>query len=117
MLRHKAQRYVLLFSFLMGLVPLQACKTTEFTRAAGHTSEDTRDIETINADALLSTRVRQAFAYDAALQHLKIGVDTYEGVVRLWGALPNAQTIEHATATAQSIQGVRRVNAKDLVEK
>jgi len=47
---------------------------------------------------------------DIIIRGASISVDTLEGIVTLTGAVENEKQVEHATAIAKSVYGVRKVS-------
>jgi hypothetical protein len=70
----------------------------------------TQDAASVLDDAGITAAVKAALAADPSLSVLKIAVDTSDGVVRLTGPAPDAQSRERAGVLAAAPQGVRSVD-------
>ena len=75
---------------------LAACSTATF---------DTRDDLTINA------HVKTALLSEPVIGGLRLGVETYQGVVTLSGTVPSAGDRDRAVAAARKVRGVREVKS------
>ncbi len=60
-------------------------------------------------DTLITVKLKTAFYEDSATTGKSIHVATHEGVVTLWGDVPNADTAKHAEELARSTNGVQGV--------
>jgi hyperosmotically inducible protein len=67
------------------------------------------------SDTTLTTKVKTSLLADAALGGLTIDVDTTGGVVSLNGIVSSEQERQRAIQVAQSVQGVKRVDARNLM--
>lgn len=68
-----------------------------------------RSIEQITADGMITSDIRARYASDVVLK--KIRIDTYLGVVRLFGSVPTKNLMERAISLALSVQGVKKVKS------
>ena len=66
-------------------------------------------------DTSLTTKVKSSLLADATVGALAIDVDTTEGVVSLNGITKTEQERLRAIQVAQSVEGVKRVDARNLV--
>ena len=66
-------------------------------------------------DTSLTTKVKSSLLADSTVGALGIDVDTTEGVVSLNGITTSEQERRRAIQVAQSVDGVRRVDARNLV--
>jgi osmotically-inducible protein OsmY len=66
-------------------------------------------------DSVITTRVKSSFVADSAVSALDISVETSQGVVNLEGIVNNEQERQRAIQIAQEINGVKQVNARNLV--
>ncbi len=73
-----------------------ACSTATF---------DTRD------DLTVSAHVKTALLNDPAVGGLRLGVETFHGVVTLSGTVPTAADQDRAVAAARKVPGVRDVRS------
>jgi osmotically-inducible protein OsmY len=67
------------------------------------------------SDTSLTTKVKSSLLADSMVGALAIDVDTTEGVVSLNGITTSEQERRRAIQVAQSVEGVRRVDARNLV--
>ncbi len=74
--------------------------------------DDTQDVM---SDSWITTKVKAELMADNLSKGFDVKVDTKDGVVSLEGILLNQDAIDHVTALAASIEGVRRVDASQLV--
>ena len=69
------------------------------------------------SDSAITTKVKTNLLTDSVLGALAIDVDTNDGVVSLNGFVNNEQERMRAAQLAQSVSGVKRVDARNLVVK
>ena len=67
------------------------------------------------SDTTLTAKVKSSLLADAMVGALAIDVDTTEGVVSLNGITTTEQERQRAIQVAQSVEGVKRVDARSLV--
>lgn len=67
------------------------------------------------SDAWITTKVKAALLAENVVSGLDITVETANGTVSLSGDVDNRAQIDRATAVARDIEGVRAVDAKQLV--
>jgi hypothetical protein len=65
-------------------------------------------------DAVTTTRVKSTFAADGIVSALDISVETNEGVVNLEGIVGTQQERQRAIELASQIDGVKKVDARNL---
>ena len=92
----KFVRVVALLSFLFA-----ACSTATF---------DTRD------DLTISAQVKMALLNEPSVAGLRLGVETFQGVVMLSGTVPSATDVDHAIAAARKVRGVKDVKSSLKVQ-
>jgi hyperosmotically inducible protein len=68
-------------------------------------------------DTLITTKVKASFAADPQVSALAISVDTESGVVTLSGVVESEAERQRAIQLAQGIEGVKRVDANQLLVK
>jgi hyperosmotically inducible periplasmic protein len=68
-------------------------------------------------DTLITTKVKASFAADPQVSALAINVDTEQGVVTLSGVVESEAERQRAIQLAQGIDGVKRVDANQLLVK
>jgi osmotically-inducible protein OsmY len=66
-------------------------------------------------DTALTTKVKSSLLADSTVGALALDVDTTEGVVSLNGIAKTEQERQRAIQVAQSVEGVKRVDARNLV--
>ena len=67
------------------------------------------------SDTALTTKVKTSLLADSVVGGLAIDVDTTEGVVSLNGIATSEQERQRAIQVAQYVEGVKRVDARNLV--
>lgn len=67
------------------------------------------------SDAWITTKVKAALLAESDVSGLDVTVETANGTVSLSGDVDNRAQIDRATAVARDIEGVRSVDAKQLV--
>jgi hypothetical protein len=85
-----------------------AVTTAEGAKVAG------QQAATQVSDSLITTRVKTALFRDAYISGFQINVNTYRGVVQLSGFVDSPDQKQRASALAERIEGVRRVQ-NDLI--
>jgi hyperosmotically inducible protein len=78
-----------------------ACSTATF---------DTRD------DLTVSAHVKTALLNEPRIGALRLGVETFQGVVTLSGTVPTAADVDRAIAAARKVRGVRDVKSSLKVQ-
>jgi hyperosmotically inducible periplasmic protein len=73
-----------------------ACRTVMF---------DTRD------DLTISAHVKTALLNEPGVDALRLGVETFQGVVTLSGTVPSAADVDRAIAAARKVRGVKDVKS------
>jgi osmotically-inducible protein OsmY len=68
-------------------------------------------------DTLITTKVKASFAADPQVSALAITVETDNGVVTLSGVVESESERQRAIQLAQSLEGVKRVDANKLLVK
>jgi osmotically-inducible protein OsmY len=66
-------------------------------------------------DTAVTTKVKSSLLTDSMVGALAIDVDTTEGVVSLNGITTSEQERQRAIQVAQSVEGVKRVDTRNLV--
>ncbi len=67
------------------------------------------------SDSAITTKVKASLLADSVLGATAIDVDTTAGVVSLTGFVTSEQERQRAAQLAQSVEGVKRVDARNLV--
>ena len=68
-------------------------------------------------DSIITTKVKSSFVADSTVSALDISVETSQGVVNLTGIVDSEQQRQRAIQIAQETNGVRQVDARNLVVK
>jgi osmotically-inducible protein OsmY len=68
-------------------------------------------------DSVITTKVKSSFVADSTVSALDISVETTQGVVNLTGIVNSEQERQRAIQIAQETNGVRQVDARNLVVK
>ncbi|MFU8822520.1 MAG: BON domain-containing protein [Gammaproteobacteria bacterium] len=66
------------------------------------------------SDTWITTKIKSVLLADSEAKGLKVNVDTKDGVVSLEGELATQAAVDHVTALAQDVEGVKRVNSTAL---
>ena len=69
------------------------------------------------SDTAITTKVKTHLLADSAVGALASDVETTDGIVRLNGFVDNEQEGRRAIQVAQSVSGVKRVDARNVVIK
>ncbi len=86
-----------------------ACdRSTTATRTEMPSGTTTRPADAVS-DTAVTAKVKAALAAADGVSGTKISVETQAGRVTLKGRLPDQAMIDRAVATAQSVEGVKRV--------
>lgn len=84
------------------------------TAATGETAMDSNQPVT---DSWITTKVKSELATTAGVKSMNISVKTVDGVVTLTGVLATDTAVKKAVAAAQSVKGVKSVDATGLKSK
>ena len=76
--------------------------------AAGYTAEK-ESVKEVVTDAVITTRIKTAFAKDKEVSVMKIKVDTDKGVVKLSGTAKSKAEADKAVSIAKATKGVTSV--------
>lgn len=114
------RKLVLLFSLPVFLLAISGCTTGTVaagllaggTAAGYYTGRDERDLATIKQDAVITSTIKGWFLSDKEINGLHINVDTYRGVVTLYGSVENKHVEESAMRMASKANGVTKVVSK-----
>lgn len=68
-------------------------------------------------DSVITTKVKSSFVADSTVSALDISVETTQGVVNLTGIVNNEQERQRAIQIAQETDGVKKVDARNLLVK
>ncbi|MCC7259541.1 MAG: BON domain-containing protein [Alphaproteobacteria bacterium] len=77
-----------------------------------YVGKDERKVGRIGDDASITTAVNMEYIGDSEVSAFDINVDTYNGVVTLYGSVPDAATARRAVKLAYGVKGVRQVVSK-----
>lgn len=81
--------------------------------AAGYyAGKDERTLGEMTDDATVTARVKNQFINDAQVNAWDINVDTYRGVVSLYGSVPSQAAANRAVSLARGTEGVKQVNSR-----
>lgn len=79
--------------------------------AGYHIGKDNRAVGQQAEDARITSEINLKFARDELVSAADVDVDTYEGVVTLWGHLTSQRAIDRAIELARTIKGVLDVKS------
>ncbi len=99
-------------SITNGCIPLAVGGAAFSGYYVGH---DERSAVQIADDATITATVKTKYIRDDTISALDINVDSYDGVVTLYGSLPNRDAERRAVDLAEETGGVRRVVSKITV--
>lgn len=77
-----------------------------------YVGKDDRSIGTITDDAAITGKINGKFAKSDLIRVFDINVDTYKGVVTLYGRVASQAAADQAISLAQQTAGVQRVISK-----
>jgi hyperosmotically inducible protein len=82
--------------------------------AAGgyYVAKSDRSAGEIADDASITSSINTRYVKDDLINAFDINVDTYQGIVTLYGTVPSPQVAQRAVQLAQSVNGVKRVVSK-----
>lgn len=84
--------------------------------AAGYyVGKDERTLEEIADDVSITAAVKSKFVADKSVSALNINVDTFMGVVTLYGSTKSKAIESHAMQLAAQVKGVQKVVSKMTV--
>ena len=92
-------------AIVLALLICVGCSAMTGRQSAGAAANDTS----------LTTKVKSSLLADSMVGALALDVDTTEGVVSLNGIAKTEQERQRAIQVAQSVEGVKRVDARNLV--
>lgn len=114
-------RKILQLSLIIAIVSSTAACSTGATMAtllvggvaAGYyVGKDDRNVEVIARDASTTPTIKAWYLRDKELNAFKINVDTYKGVVTLYGTVDTKETEMKAMKIAAKAEGVTKVISK-----
>ena len=73
-----------------------------------------RSVGEVIDDSVITAKIKASYAADAQVSALAIDVDTAHGVVTLTGVVGSELERQRAIQLAQSTDGVKQVNARNL---
>lgn len=102
------------FTLLLALTtPLSGC-ILAVAGAAGagagyYVSQDEREVSTIADDVAITTSIKTKLFRQSELNAFKIDVDTYDGIVTLYGSVPTRNEEQIAINLARNTEGTHSV--------
>lgn len=102
----------------LGGIGLAGCGAAVVGGAAAggyYVGKDKRSVGTMTDDGSITTKINARFVKDDLVSAWDINVDTYNGVVTLYGSVSSAAARARAGRIAASVKGVRRVENKITV--
>jgi len=107
------KRIISVSTCLTLLVLLTGCAAVVVGTAAGaagyYVGKDERPAGVIGQDARITAEINAKFIQDDQVSAADIDVDTYNGVVTLWGNVPDQAVVDRAILLAEAVKGVRKV--------
>ncbi len=77
-----------------------------------YVGKDKRPVSQIAEDARITAEINKLYIGDSIVSARKVDVDTYMGVVTLWGNLSSQEAVDRAVSIAESVKGVIKVISK-----
>lgn len=108
-------KQLLLPLFLITTITVTGCAPVLVGGAAVggyYVGKDERSIGTITDDAAITTKINGKYARDDLIRVFDINVDTYRGIVTLYGRVSSQQTADRAVSLARQTPGVQKVISK-----
>jgi hyperosmotically inducible protein len=90
-------------------IPALAAALLGLGGCATDTATPTRDTAIYVDDAVISTKIKSAFATDSQVSFNDVEVETYNGVVQLSGFVDSQAEADRAVSLARNVAGVREV--------
>jgi hyperosmotically inducible protein len=103
---------------VLGALNLSGCALALLGGAGAggyYVGKDERTAGTIVDDATITGAIKSKMVTDGTVRALDFNVDTYRGVVTLYGSVPSYAEAQKAVTLAQSVEGVRSVISKITV--
>lgn len=100
-----AHRFTAVLAAIM-LAVLSACAPTATREGTGEYVDD----------ALITSKVKAAFAADPTVKATQVKVETYRGTVQLSGFVDSPESARRATELAREVKGVKAVKNATLVK-
>lgn len=107
-----------LSAILMTIWLLSGCAAALVGGAAAggyYVGTDERDVGQITKDASITASINTKFVRDDYIKTFDINVDTYNGVVQLYGNVDSNKVAKRAVQLATSVKGVKKVESKLVV--
>lgn len=86
-------------------------------QSAQPAGEHSANLAQAGGDTWITTKVKTELATTKGVSSTEISVNTVDGVVTLTGVLPTKLAVKKAVAAAESIKGVKSVDASGLKVK
>jgi len=102
-------------ALLVCVFALSGCGAVVVAGAAAggyYVGKDERTMGTIAEDASITASINAKFANDGVVKMMDINVDTYAGVVTLYGSVHSQLAADRAVTLAKSVKGVKQVVSK-----
>lgn len=104
---------IVLVALWIGLLSGCAAAVVGGAAAGGYyVGKDDRSAVEIAQDATITSQVNTRYIGDDLVQARIINVDTFRGVVTLYGNVPNQTVVDRAVELARGVKGVREVVSK-----
>ena len=82
-----------------------------------YVGKDKRKFRTIMNDAGITTTINSKLVNTKGVSTFDINVDTYNGIVRLYGHVPSGKIKHKVIKICKSVEGVRKVISKLVIKK
>lgn len=77
-----------------------------------YAGKDERSVGEITDDTAITSTINKRYIQDGVVKARKINVDTYRGVVTLYGTVESQDVASRAVAIARGVNGVNQVVSK-----
>jgi len=108
-------RFALFVHSLFLVLCLGGCAAAVVGGAAAggyYVASSDRTAAEIASDTAITSNINSRFVADDLVSAFDVNVDTYRGVVTLYGNVPSQQAAQRAVELARSVRGVTRVQSK-----
>ena len=100
-----AQRFISILAAATAL-SLAACASTAHRQGTGEYIDD----------AVITSKVKAAFAADPTVKATEVKVDTFKGTVQLSGFVESRESAQKAVQLAREVKGVREVRNNTVLK-
>jgi len=111
-------KFRIVICLLINMLIINGCTTFLIDRAgAGGYAQDARRTGAMTSDVNITANVKATLIRDNQIDAFNIRVNTYRGVVTLYGQAKSSAQITRSISLARTINGVKKVISKLIVIK